>query len=105
MSDEKKKPTHLFKGLLDNGAFVAHAWTETYQTWVDTKTGEPSHDVQTEGYQLTPEMVRIYKADGTTVYIMRNRLLWFEVGPWKELPESVKLRLEKAQAQTGPGVH
>src|SRR5688572_2686858 len=98
MSDEKKKPTHLFKGLLDNGAFVAHAWTETYVNDISPIDPAFFEKSMLEGC-VEGSDIRIVKADGTRIVIQRNRLLWYEIGPWKDMPETVKERLELAKAK------
>lgn len=96
---EKKNPTHWFRGVFDNGIQVAHAWAETHQTWVDTTTRAPVEQVQTEGIRDKVDYLEIYRADGTVIHIKKDRLLHYEIGPWKELPEAVKAQVELAKAR------
>jgi hypothetical protein len=59
-----------------------------------------------EGFVETDKYYEVRKADGTVERFLKERVVYYKIAPWKDLPESVKDRLAQAAAKASPhGAH
>jgi hypothetical protein len=109
MADEKEKNTHVLHVLLDNGISVPSAWREQKRAWVDKDNNVVPKDLSdelVEGFIETPKYYEVRKADGTVERFLKERVVYYKIAPWKDLPETVKDRLTLAKNTPSPrGVH
>jgi hypothetical protein len=114
MADEKEKNTHVMHVVFDNGIQVPTAWREqTREVYVPVPEGHIapnarnfSHHEVVEGFFETPKYYEVRKADGSVERFLKERVVYYKIAPWKDLPESVKDRLITAKNTPSPrGVH
>jgi hypothetical protein len=99
--DEKLKNTHVMHVVFDNGIQVPTAWREQR---VDAAFDSPG--VLVEGFVETDKYYEVRKADGAVERFLKDRVVYYKIAPWKDLPESVKDRLITAKNTPSPrGVH
>jgi hypothetical protein len=99
---EKLKPTHVLHVVFDNGVSVPVSWREQDQTWIDNVTGEPVESRPIEGFRERGDYLEVFKADGTIARFAKAKIIYYSVSPWKDLPDAMKERLEKAKASQSP---
>jgi hypothetical protein len=111
VSDEKVKPTHVMQVVFDNGVSIPVSWCEqtrpvTAHDMQQFYDGIPVDSVQVEGFFETSDYLMVRKADGTVARFTKAKVIYYSISPWKDLPESMKERLEKAKASQSPhGAH
>jgi hypothetical protein len=99
--DEKLKNTHVMHVVFDNGIQVPTAWREQRRPF-----DIANDDEVLEGFVETDNYYEVRKADGSVERFMKERVVYYRIAPWKDLPESVKDRLITAKNTPSPrGVH
>lgn len=97
----KYKPTHVIIGHFVTGAAFTFGWRET-PIVVEQSDGSLSEGDPLESCVVTETDITITKEDGTRIWMNKGHVITFQIGPYKEMPETVKQRLEEAKATPSP---
>jgi hypothetical protein len=97
---EKPKPTHVLHVVFDNGVSVPVSWREQVSV---VAYGDHDQLPETiEGFRERGDYLEVFKADGTIARFTKAKIIYYSVQPWKDLPDAMKERLEKAKASQSP---
>jgi hypothetical protein len=97
---EKLKPTHVMTVIFDNGVQTGMSWCEQ---WMRSTYGDDDQMAEpTEGFRERGDYLEVFKADGTIARFTKAKIIYYSVSPWKDLPDAMKERLEKAKASQSP---
>lgn len=101
MSDPARpKPTHVLIGHFVTGQPFVYSWRETRDV-IEGPDGFSDGD-KLETCTVTETDISIRMEDGGVVWINKGHVTGYQLSPYKELPDSVKLKLEEAKNRPSP---